>query len=121
MEAILDTNFIVSCIRKNIDFLSQLESEGFKVKLPREVYQELKDLRLKVGHDERLAVDLALTMLTNKKVKKTTLGHTTVDAGLIALGKKGAYIATLDAAIKREVPNKIFIRASQNGLEIQRA
>lgn len=121
MEVILDTSFIVSCIRKNIDFLDWFEQEGFKVLLPLEVYQELKDLRLKVGHDERMAVDVALELLTTKKVKKTKLGNTKVDAGLIALGKKGAYIATLDAAIKRVVPNKVFIKAAQNSLEIQRA
>ena len=31
MEVILDTNFIVSCVRRKIDFLNELENLGFKI------------------------------------------------------------------------------------------
>ena len=47
MEAVLDTNFIVSCVKKKIDFISELENLGFKIVLPKEIFQELKDLRFK--------------------------------------------------------------------------
>src|SRR3989344_9092225 len=106
MEVILDTNFIVSCIKKKIDFMSELELQGFKVLVPREVLQELKDLRLKVRHDDRTAVNIALEKFASGNIKKMRLGTQSVDAGLIEKGKQGAYIATLDAAIKRTVPNR---------------
>ena len=47
MEVLLDTNFIISSLLKKIDFLGELEGMGFKIILPREVLQELKDFALK--------------------------------------------------------------------------
>jgi|SRR3989338_8101081 len=120
MEAILDSSFMISCIRQKIDFISELEALGFKVILPREVFQELKDLRLKVNLQDRSAIDIALGLSESKKIKKQTLGKGTVDEGLISLGKRGAYIATLDSAIKRIVPNRIVIKSSRNALEVER-
>lgn len=114
MEVLLDTNFIISCIKKRIDFLDQLDEQGFTVKIPHEVYEELKDLRLKVPHDDRLAIDVAFDLLEKRKVKKMTLGKMKVDVGLIAKGKKGIYIATLDKEIKRNVPNTITVFDAQN-------
>jgi len=121
MEVILDTNFIISCIRKKIDFLSELEQQGFKVILPREVLQELKDLRLNVVREDKVAIDVALEIFSKRSVKKSTLGKRTVDEGLILLGKQGAYIATLDAAIKRSVPNSIGLSLAGNSILIQRS
>jgi hypothetical protein len=43
-----------------------------------------------------------------------------VDEGLIAKGKQGAYIATLDSGIRRVVPGRIGIANAQNSLEITR-
>ncbi len=120
MEVVLDSNFMISCIKQKIDFIAKLEELGFRIILPREVFQELKDLRLKVPLADKNAIELALKLVSSKKLKKQTLGKGSVDAGLIALGKKGAYIATLDAAIKRVIPNKIFIKDSKKGLEIER-
>ncbi len=122
MEVILDTNFIISCVKRKIDFISRLREEGFNIKLPREVLQEMKDLRLNVYHDERVAIDLAFDILSGSKdVKKINLGKKKVDESLIELGKKGAYIATLDRAIKHSVPNKVIISDSKNDILIQRS
>lgn len=113
VEAILDSNFIIACVRKNIDFLSQLEEQGYRVLLPREVFHELRDLRLKLPHADRTAIDVALDLFEKRKVKKMRLGHENVDQGLITKGKQGAYIATLDVAIKRSVPHSIGILSAQ--------
>src|SRR3989338_7459578 len=115
MEVLLDTNFIISCLVKRIDFLGELEEKGFRVKVPREVLEEMKDLKNsgKVSHEERTMIDVALEMLGNKKIKKMKLGSGKVDEKLIEMGKKGVYIATLDNGIKREIPNKIIINNSR--------
>ena len=114
MEALLDTNFIISCMKEKIDFMSQLEQQGFTVVLPREVFQELKDLKMKVSHRDREAVSVALTLFASKRVKKMTLGKNSVDKGLIMKGKQGYYIATLDASIRNMIPRRIIIsRASK--------
>lgn len=121
MEVILDTNFIISCIKKKIDFIDVLEEQGFKVLLPREVQQEMKDLRLKVSSEDRRAIDVAFDIFSSRKIRKISLGNVPVDEGLITKGKQGAYIASLDAAIKRAVPNKVVISAAQQQISIERS
>jgi len=115
MEVILDSSFIISCIRKRIDFLSQLEEQGFRIKVPREVLQEMKDLRKnsRTSHDDRIAIDVAFRMIERRKVKKMTFGSGRVDDYLIEKGNEGRYIATLDAGIKNKIPNKIVIFGSK--------
>ncbi|MBM3230465.1 hypothetical protein FJZ22_02305 [Candidatus Pacearchaeota archaeon] len=120
MEAILDTNFILACLRRNISFLDELEAQGFKPILAHEVFEELKDLRQTATLSDRVALDLAFALFEKRKVHKMTLGHHKVDEGLIIKGKKGAYIATLDAGIRRVVPNSIGISNAQNTIEITR-
>jgi len=121
MEVILDTNFIISCVKRKIDFIDRLRGEGFKVLVPKEVIDELKDLRLNVFHDDRVAIDFALEILNSKDIKKIKLGHKQVDESLIEMGNKGAYIATLDRAIRHSVPNKVLISDAKNDILIERA
>lgn len=121
MEVLLDSSFIISCIMKKIDFLSQLEGMGFKIVVLREVIQEMKDLKFKrISHEEKVAIDLALEMFASKKVKKTTIGEGRVDDLLIKKGKEGVHIATLDNGIKRKVPNRIVILSATKGLGVER-
>ena len=115
MEVILDSSFIISCIRERIDFLSQLEEQGFRIKVPREVLQEMKDLRKKskTSHVDRIAINVAFDMIEKRKVKKMSFGSGKVDDYLIEKGNEGIYIATLDARIKNKIPNKIVIFSSK--------
>jgi len=123
MEVVLDTSFIISCIRKRIDFISQLKELGFKIVIPKEVSQELKGLKKgsKSSHDDRVAIDLAFEMFTKEKVKKMSLGGRNVDEELIRKGKEGVYIGTLDAGIKRNVPNRIVINTAKARVEVERS
>jgi rRNA-processing protein FCF1 len=122
MEVLLDSSFIISCVKRKIDFISELEGMGFKVLLPKEVFQEIKDLELHSARETRIACGLALEMFEKRKVKSVALGDKRqADEGLIEMGKRGAYIATLDAAIKRSVPNKVIIEESSNSLVVERA
>lgn len=122
MEAILDTNFIISCIRGKIDFISQLEEEGFKVILPREVMQELKDIKRRTGesHYDRSSIELALQMFERSKIRKMALGNNKVDDQLVKLGVAGAYIATLDKEILHKIPNRITINSSAKKIMVER-
>ena len=122
MEVILDSSFIISCVRDRIDFLTQLEEQGFKIVVPREVMQEMKDLRMRQGssRNDRIAIDVALEMIENsKKIKKVGIGQGKVDDALIFKGKAGAYIATLDKEIKRQVPNRVVIFSAQGKVGIE--
>lgn len=123
MEVLLDTNFIISCVMKRIDFLYELENLGFKVKVPRSVLQEMKDLRKesKTSHKERQAIDVAFSLMNEKKVRKTGVGGRYVDEGLINKGKAGIFIATLDKGIKNQIPNKVVIDSAKKGLRVERS
>jgi len=120
MEVLLDSNFIISCVRRKIDFISELKGLGFKVIVPKEVLLELKDLRLNVTHDERMAIDIGMDVIDKSGIKKIKMGKGKVDDVLIEQGKKGAYIASLDSYIKRSVPNRVVINSASNKLMIER-
>ena len=121
MEVLLDTSFIVSCVRRKIDFVLQLEEQGFKVILPKEVYEELKDLKKKsaASHETRIAIGVAMELFEKIKIKKMVLGHEKVDNALIRRGKQGYYIATLDRVIKRSVPRRVVILDAQNKIGVE--
>jgi len=123
MEVLLDTNFIISCVLKRIDFLEELGGMGFRIKVPLGVLQEMKDLKKeeKTSHVERQAIDVAFSLLEEGKVKKTRIGGKYVDDGLIRKGKTGIYIATLDREIKHSVPNKVVIDSARKCLKIERS
>ena len=106
---------------KNIDFISQFESKGFKIVVPKEVVEELKDLRFgkKISREEREVIDIALEMIINRKIKKTSLGKGKVDDGLIKKGKQGIYIATLDKEIRRQIPNKVIISDAKKEIMVE--
>lgn len=70
MEVILDSSFIVSCVKHKIDFVTELEGMGFKVLLPKEVFEEIKDLRFNSDHNTKVAVEVALEFFQKKKGKK---------------------------------------------------
>ena len=116
MEALLDTNFIIACMKRNIDFLAQLEEAGYKPVLAHEVLEELKDVRQQVKRDDKVAIDLALTLFARRKVHKMKLGHRSVDEGLQLYGKKGGTVATLDGALKRTIKKTIGIDDARNAL-----
>lgn len=117
-EVYLDSSFIISCVRRKIDFLAQLEEQGLKPIVPREVLQEIKDVKEKpkTSREDRTAIDVALELIEKRKVKKVSLGDSKVDNMLIEKGAAGFYIATLDAGIKNKVPRKIVIFSSKNAV-----
>jgi len=106
-------------IRK-IDFIEQLKKEGFRIIIPKEVIEELKDLKNNLPHNEKTAINLAIELIEKNKLEKMKLSKGKVDDALISLGKKGAYIATLDSAIKNIIPNKIGISSAKNAILIER-
>lgn len=118
MEVLLDTNFIIACVKRNIDFLAQLEEAGYKPVLAHEVLEELKDLRNNVKRDDKVAIDLALALFARRKVHKMKLGHHVVDEGLQKYGKEGMILATLDGALKRTVSQTIGISDARNALDL---
>lgn len=118
-QVIIDTNFILSCIEKKIDFIQKLEMEGFKILLPKQVISELEKLSKK---DKKLKSQqnsvIALRILLNNNLKTMDLKNTYVDKGIMIYLKENPeiFLATLDKELLRKTRKKIILR--DKGLDI---
>lgn len=111
---LLDTNFILTCIRQKIDFIEEISFLGMKIAIPKQVIEEIKDLRFK---DE---AKIALKLLENLDYKKLNLGSRKVDDGIIAYASKNKQIiiATLDREIKNKTQNSKLVIRGKKKLEV---
>ena len=103
-QIILDTSFILICIKQKIDFFEELVEA--QILIPEQVINEIK--RLKNPNSE-----LALKLLEKNKFKKVDIKKGHVDKGIIKFAKENprTIIATLDREIKGKVKNqKLIIR-----------
>ncbi len=125
-KAVLDTNFILTCIKNKIDFFEELEFMGCKILIPKQVISELNKIAnpvmIKKKLSERELASLALKILEHEKnrFEVIELGSKYVDKGIIKLARENRdlLIATLDREIKTSVKNpKILIRGKKK-LEI---
>lgn len=111
MRIIVDTNFLISCVKQKIDFFSQI-SEIFPVSeflVPLRVKEELENLaedrRLKVV--EREAASVALQIIGKKGLRFLDLEGEADDSIVsYALNNKNVVVATLDRGIKKQLKNK---------------
>lgn len=108
MKIILDTSFILTCLKQKIDFFEELVGE--EILIPIQVINEIK----------RFDNKLALKLLGKNKFQKIDLGKTHTDKLIIKFAKENpkVIVATLDKEIKNKTKNqKLIIRGKKN-LEI---
>ena len=124
MKILLDTNFILSCIKQKIDFFS-LANELFDEKLewivPCEVLGELKELGERVGEKtpDKEAANVGLEFVKLIKAQEVDLGDPVVDNGIVNYANKHAVVvATMDKELKKRLNSKIFTIRAKKGLEI---
>ena len=112
---LLDTNFILSCIRKKIDFFEELQSMGFSVIIPKQVIEEIKGLS-----KSKTEAEVALKILEKSEFRKITLHGKNVDNGIVKVAKEneGWIIATLDKEIKGKIKNQKLTIRGEKKLEI---
>jgi len=111
MQIIIDTNFLISCVKQKIDFFSQI-SEIFPASeflIPSRVKEELEklaeDRRLKVL--DREAANVALQIISKKRLRFIDLEGEADDSIVsYALNNKNVVVATLDREIKKQLENK---------------
>jgi len=112
-QAILDTNFIITCVKQKIDFFEELRFMGLQVVVPKQVIAELERLvKTKKGAAKNQA-ELTLAILRANIPKLIDLKQNYVDKALINYSKKhkDIIIATLDSELKKKLKcNKIVIR-----------
>jgi rRNA-processing protein FCF1 len=113
MEVLLDTSFILTCLKEKLDFL-QAEEYG-KMILPVRVVSELIILSGKRKGKEKERAELALDIIhkNRDKFEMSDLDKGHVDAGIkhYVEKKKGKKIivATMDSGLKKALKGKVKI------------
>ncbi|MDO8622868.1 MAG: PIN domain-containing protein [archaeon] len=120
---LLDTNFILTCVRQKIDFFNEINLMGIKIIIPEEVIGEIKKIKnseQKLKYREE--AEISLKLLGIKKFQTITLNEKKVDTGIVNFAKQNpdAVIATLDRGIKSRISNKKLIIRGKKKLEIMR-
>lgn len=118
--AVLDTNFILTCVEQKIDFFEWLNLAGFGIIIPHEVIGELK--KFSSGEKIKLAQNsvLALKILAKNDFEKISLKEKNVDNGIVKFAGENPEIAvaTLDREMKRKIKNRKIVIRGKKKLEI---
>ncbi len=111
-KVLLDTSFILTCIKQKINFFEDLKHMGIKVIIPKQVQGELR------GVDKS---GVAFKIIDQNEFIEIDLKNKNVDQGIIDYGKKNmdVFIATLDRGIKKKIENSVVIIREKSRLEIR--
>ena len=116
-QTLLDTSFILTCIKNKIDLFEQLNFEGIRVLIPKQVIKELDGLAKK-----NMDAKLALKIIQKNKSRLTIiqLSGKNTDNSIINYARKNPdiIIATIDKGIKSRVKNYKLIVRNKKMLEI---
>ncbi len=118
--AVLDTNFILSCIRKKIDFFGEIEFMGFKILIPEQVIREIKKIAESGKMKFREEARLALILLKNNSFSEIDLHSKNVDNGIVKVSKENPdyVIATLDREMQNKIKNQKLVIRGYKKLEV---
>ena len=119
-KVLLDTNFILSCIRKKIDFFNDLKFCGFKILIPAEIIVELEKISKTGGKKFQEESKIALNLIKQNDFEKINHNTKNVDNGIVKIaGENEEYIiATLDREIKSKIENQKLVIRGNGKLEI---
>jgi rRNA-processing protein FCF1 len=120
-KVLLDTNFLIACIKNKIDFFEEIKFQGYKLIIPENVIRELKKIskssqKLKT----RNAAEIALELIKINPYEKIKFKKRNVDKAIkdFANSEKNIIVATLDRELKSKIEkNKMIIR-NKKKLEI---
>jgi len=122
-RCLLDTSFILTCVKQKIPFLEEIPLMGIKILIPKQVIEEIKNIttskkKLHFREDSELA--LRLIEKEKKSFKLIDLKTKNVDNGIINYADKNSrvIIATLDREIKNKTKNKKLVIRRKKKLEI---
>jgi rRNA-processing protein FCF1 len=111
-QVLLDTNFIITCMKHKIDFFEEIPLIGIPIIIPQEVIGELQKLKQEQA--------LRLLKKEEDKFSKISLQGKNVDNAIINFANKNpeTIIATLDREIKTKIKNRKMIIRDKSKLEI---
>lgn len=126
MKILLDTSFILSCIKQKIDFISETDrvvDDKVEFIIPEEVVSELKIISVRKGEkrENKTAALLALKILEKNNFESVKLNSLHADKGIVNYINSSAnefVLATLDSNLKRRVKGRILTIKGKNSLGI---
>ena len=115
MKVLVDTNFVLSCVKRKIDFgrlADEIFDEEVEWIVPRQVLNELGNLKDRVGMKvvDKRAAEMSFSILEDLDPEIVELGRCpNVDIAIVnyVVGKD-IILATLDRDLKGRVDNKIL-------------
>jgi rRNA-processing protein FCF1 len=118
--AVLDTNFILSCLRKKIEFFDEISGRGMKIIIPNEVVAELRKFALGGKKSLQAEAKVALAVLEQNDFTKANLNSRNTDNGIVEFARKNRdfIIATLDKEIRNKIKNRKMVIRGEKKLEI---
>lgn len=120
-QILLDTNFILTCIKQKIDFFENLELMGLQILIPKQVIDEIEMIvNSKKKLHFRENAKLSLVLLKKNSFEKIDLGLQDVDKGIMRFAKQNpkVIVATLDKEIKDSIQNPNLVIRQKKKLEI---
>ncbi len=120
-KVILDTNFIMNCVREKFDFFEGILDLGHKIVIPKEVLNELGKLsRESRSKKNREFAKFSLKLLSLNNYEEISCPGKYVDLGIINFleGKRGYILATYDKLLKKKVNNQILVLRGKKKLEV---
>ena len=124
MKILLDTSFILTCLKEKIDFLNA--EEFGELILPVQTINELKKVERKAGK-ERILANLALQIIEKNKEKFEfiELSSNYVDEGILKCIENNKdekfVVATVDKGLKRKLKKmvRLLIIRAKKKLELE--
>jgi len=121
-KVLLDTNFILICIRNKLDFYEEFLHRGYSVIIPKEVVEEIK--RLRDGSKSikfKQEAELALKLISSQNYQAVNAPGRYVDVGIKKYldNHPKVILATMDKELKRAVMNRKFVIRNRKKLELQ--
>lgn len=120
-QILLDTNFILSCIREKLDLFEYLEERNFKIIIPKQVIDEIKEIQnSKKKFKYKNEAEIALRIFEKEYFEEIDLKDTNADRGIIKHSKENPdlIIATLDKGIATQINNKKAIIRNKKRIDI---
>lgn len=120
-KAVLDTNFILTCVKQKITLFDDIRTMGYSIVIPEEVLNEIKRLE-KSGKKLHVRDNAKLTLkiIERNEFERMELGDNNVDRGLINLAKedKDVIVATIDKDLKYKIDRPVLIVRGKKKIEV---
>lgn len=126
MKILLDTNFILTCVKQKIDFISrasEIIDQKIEWLIPQDILNELGSLKdrtgIKVKDKNAAKLSFQIIQNLNPKIVQLPGKNPNIDIKIVNyIINKNIILATLDKNLKSRINNKILTIRGKNNLKL---